>query len=60
MPIKANVWYLGNLKTLAIKRWFQFNFANILQGCCFVVGALKNFTISPDISIDSGFEKIVL
>ena len=34
--IKPNVWYLWSLKILAIKRWFPFNFANILQGRHFV------------------------
>ena len=30
--IKPNVWYSWSLKILAIKRWFPFNFAKILQG----------------------------
>ena len=44
--IKPNVWYLWSLKILAIKRWFPFNFAKILQGRHFVVGGPKIQTFS--------------
>ena len=44
--IKPNVWYSWSLKILAIKRWFPFNFANILQGRHFVVGRPKIQTFS--------------
>ena len=46
--------------TLAIKRWFLFNFAKIVQNRHFVVGRSKNFKLFPDIFFDYGFEKIVL
>ena len=39
--IKPNVWYSWSLKILAIKRWFPFNFAKILQGRHFLVGGPK-------------------
>ena len=41
--IKPNVWYSWSLKILAIKRWFPFNFAKILQCRHFLVGGPKNF-----------------
>ena len=44
--IKPNVWYSWSLKILAIKRWFPFNFAKILQGHDFVVGGTKKFKLS--------------
>ena len=46
--------------TLAIKRWFLFNFAKIVLNRHFVVGRSKNFKLFPDIFFDYGFEKIVL
>ena len=46
--------------TLAIKRWFLFNFAKIVQNRYFVVGRSKNFKLFPDIFFDYGFQKIVL
>ena len=48
--IKPNVWYSWSLKILAIKRWFLFNFAKILQGRHFVVGGPNNFKLLADIS----------
>ena len=39
---KPNVWYLWDLKILAIKRWFLFNFTKNLQGHHIVVGGPKN------------------
>ena len=58
--IKPNVWYSWSLKVLAIKRWFPFNFAIILQGCHFVVGGTKNFKLLADISFESSLQNIVL
>ena len=57
--IKPNVWY-SSLKILTIKRWFLFNFANILQGHHFVVGGPKNVKFLADISFDSSLQKTVL
>ena len=57
--IKPNVWYLWSLKILAIKRWFPFNFAKILQGRHFVVGGPKNFKLLADISFESSLQNIV-
>ena len=48
--IKPNVWYSWSLKILAIKRWFLFNFAKILQGRHFVVGGPNNSKLLADIS----------
>ena len=45
---------------LANKRWFPFNFAKNSQDRQFVPGGSKNFKLLPDISFDSGFQKIVL
>ena len=58
--IKPNVWYSWSLKILAIKRWFPFNFAKILQGRHFVVGGPKNFKLLADISFESNLQNIVL
>ena len=58
--IKPNVWYSWSLKILAIKRWFPFNFAKILQGCHFVVGGPKNFKLLADISFESSLQNTVL
>ena len=58
--IKPNIWYSWSLKILAIKRWFPFNFAKILQGCHFVVGGPKNFKLLADISFESSFQNTVL
>ena len=58
--IKPNVWYSWSLKILAIKRWFPFNFAKILQGRHFVVGGPKNFKLLADISFDSSLQNTVL
>ena len=58
--IEPNVWYLRSLKILAIKRWFPFNFENILQGQHFVVGEPKNFKHLADTSFESGLQNIVL
>ena len=58
--IKSNVWYLWSLKILAIKRWFTFNFAKILQGCHFVVCGPKIFKLLAEISFESGLQNIVL
>ena len=55
---KSDNW--SRLKLLAIKRWFPFNFANVLLGCHFLVGGPKDLKLLPDISFDSGFQKIVL
>ena len=48
------------LKILAIKRWFPFSFAKVLQGGHFVVGGPKNFKLLADISFDSSLQNIVL
>ena len=58
--IKPNVWYSWSLKVLAIKRWFPFNCAIILQGRHFVVGGTKNFKLLADISFESSLQNIVL
>ena len=58
--IKPNIWYSWSLKILAIKRWFPFNFAKILQGCHFVVGGPKNFKLLADISFESSLQNTVL
>ena len=58
--IKPNVWYSWGLKMLAIKKWFLFNFAKILQGHHFVVGGPKNFKLLADISLDSSLQNTVL
>ena len=58
--IKPNVWYSWSLKILAIKRWFPFNFAKILQGRHFVVGGPKNFKLLADISFESNLQNTVL
>ena len=58
--IKPNVWYLWSLKILAIKRWFPFNFAKILQDRHFVVGGPKNFKLLADISFESSLQNTVL
>ena len=51
---------LWSLKILAIKRWFLFNFAIILQGRHFVVVGPKNFKILADIIFESGIQNITL
>ena len=53
--IKPNLWYFGILKVLAIKRWFTFNFAKILQGRHFVVGEPENVKLITQISFDGEF-----
>ena len=58
--IKPNVWYLWSLKMLAIKRWFPFNFAKILQHRPFVVGGLNNFKLLADISFNISLQTTVL
>ena len=58
--IKPNVWYSWSLKILAIKRWFLFNFAKILQGRQIVVGGRKNFKLLADISFESSLQNTVL
>ena len=58
--IKPNVWYSWSLKILAIKRWFLFNFAKILQGRLFMVGGPKNFKLLVDISFESSVQNTVL
>ena len=58
--IKPIVWYSWSLKILAIKRWFPFNFAKILQGRHFVVGGPKNFKLLADISFESSLQNTVL
>ena len=58
--IKPNVWYSWSFKILAIKRWFPFDFAKILQGHYFVVGGPKNFKLLAEISFDSSLQNIVL
>ena len=45
---------MWSLKILAIKRWFPFNFAKILQVRHFVVGGQKNFKLLLEISLDNG------
>ena len=57
---KPNVWYSWSLKILAIKRWFPFNFAKILQDRHFVVGGPKNFKLLADISFESSLQNTVL
>ena len=51
---------LWSLKILAIKRWFLFNFAIILQGRHFLVDEPKYFKLLADISFESGLQNIVL
>ena len=60
--VKPNVWNVWSwgLKILAIKKWFLFNFAKILQGHHFVVGGPKNFKLLADISLDSSLQNTVL
>ena len=58
--IKPNAWYSWSLKILAIKRWFSFNFAKILQDRYFVVGGPKNVKLLADISFVSDLQNIVL
>ena len=58
--IKPNVWYSWSLKILAIKRWFLFDFAKILQGRHFLVGGPKNFKLLVDISFESSLQNTVL
>ena len=58
--IEPNIWYSWSLKILAIKRWFPFNFAKILQGRHFVVGGPKNFKLLADISFESSLQNTVL
>ena len=58
--IKPNVWYSWSLKILAIKRWFLFNFAKILQGRQIVVGGRNNFKLLADISFESSLQNTVL
>ena len=56
--IKPDVFFF--IKTLAIKRWFPFNFAKILQGRHSVVDGPKTFKHLADISLERGFQDIVL
>ena len=58
--VKPNVWYSWSLKILAIKRWFPFNFAKILQDRHFVVGGPKNFKLLANISFESSLLNTVL
>ena len=58
--IKPNVWYSWSFKILAIKRWFPFDFAKILQGHYFVVGGPKNFKLLAEISFDSSLQNTLL
>ena len=58
--IKPNGWYSWSLKIWAIKRWFLFSFAKILQGCHFIVGGPKNFKLLADISFESSLQNTVL
>ena len=58
--IKPNAWYSWSLKILAIKRWFLFNFAKILQDRQIVVGGRKNFKLLADISFESSLQNTVL
>ena len=58
--IKPNVWYSWSLKILAIKRWFPFNFAKILQDRHFVVGGPKDVKLLADISFESSLQNTVL
>ena len=58
--IKLNIWYSWSLKILAIKRWFPFSFAIVLQGRHFVVDGPKNLKLLVDISFESGYQNIVL
>ena len=39
-----------------IKRWFPFDFAKILQGRHFVLGAPKNFKLLRDIFLIAAFK----
>ena len=57
---KTKCLILRSLKILAIKRWFPFNFVNILQGRHFVVVGPKNVKHLPDISFGTRFQNIVL
>ena len=54
--IKANGRCSRSLKMLAIKRWFLFNFAEILHGRHFVAGGLKNFKILANIFFRAAFK----
>ena len=45
---------------MAIKRWFLFNFAKILQNRHFLVGGRKNFKLLADISFESSLQNTVL
>ena len=56
---KPSVWYSWSLKIMAIKRWFPFNFAKILQGYHFVVGEPNNFKFLADISFESSLQNTV-
>ena len=58
--VKPNVWYSWSLKILAIKRWFPFNFAKILQDRHFVVGGPKNFKLLAGIGFESSLQNTVL
>ena len=55
---KPNFFTNWSLKTLAIKRWFPFNAAKMLQGRHFVVGVWKNFQLASDISLIVAFKKL--
>ena len=57
---KPNVWYSRGLKMLAIKRWFPFIFAKLLQGRHSVVGGPKNFKLLANSSFDSSLQNTVL
>ena len=56
---KPSVSYSWSLKIMAIKRWFPFNFAKILQGYHFVVGEPNNFKFLADISFESSLQNTV-
>ena len=58
--IKPNGWYSWSLKIWAIKRWFLFSFAKILQGRHFAVAGPKNFKLLADISFESSLQNTVL
>ena len=58
--IKPNVWYSWSLRILAIKRWFPFNSAKILQDRHFLVGGAKNFKLLAEFFLESGLQNIVL
>ena len=58
--IKQNVWYSRGLNMLAIKRWFPFIFAKLLQGRHSVVGGPKNFKLLANSSFDSSLQNTVL